>query len=164
IPLVVFLPDADSGCEAIATMLGAGLRPSVLDFLDGATLALTQRSYPSDGHGGVPAQAGFALLVEVDGSRADAEAQRAELVELLADAPLALHQPADHDAAEAVSDELYALTAELGGSIAGEHGVGLVKRGRLAAQWGERAISLHEEIKRVFDPKGLLNPGKKLAR
>jgi glycolate oxidase len=52
----------------------------------------------------------------------------------------------------------------LGGSVAGEHGVGWLKRGRLEAQWGPRALDLHEEIKRVFDPKGLLNPGKKLAR
>ena len=54
--------------------------------------------------------------------------------------------------------------AELGGSIAGEHGVGWVKRGRLQAQWDARAVELHEQIKRAFDPKGLLNPGKKLAR
>jgi FAD/FMN-containing dehydrogenase len=53
---------------------------------------------------------------------------------------------------------------ELGGSIAGEHGVGWHKRGRLAAQWDARALELHEQIKRAFDPKGLLNPGKKLAR
>jgi glycolate oxidase len=52
----------------------------------------------------------------------------------------------------------------LGGSVAGELGVGWLKRGRLAGQWWLRALYLHEEIKRVFDPKGLLNPGKKLAR
>jgi hypothetical protein len=68
------------------------------------------------------------------------------------------------DAAEAVSDELYELVAGLGGSIAGEHGVGVLKRGRLARQWAPRAVALHEQIKRAFDPKGLLNPGKKLAR
>ncbi|HME04652.1 MAG TPA: FAD-linked oxidase C-terminal domain-containing protein, partial [Solirubrobacteraceae bacterium] len=68
------------------------------------------------------------------------------------------------DAAEAVSEDLYALVAELGGSIAGEHGVGVLKRGRLRSQWAPRAVELHEEIKRAFDPKGLLNPGKKLAR
>jgi FAD/FMN-containing dehydrogenase len=38
-----------------------------------------------------------------------------------------------------------------------------VKRGQLARQWGPRALELHAEIKRAFDPKGLLNPGKKLA-
>ena len=64
----------------------------------------------------------------------------------------------------AVGEELFALVVELGGSIAGEHGVGWLKRGRLASQWAPRALELHEQIKRVFDPKGLLNPGKKLAR
>lgn len=68
------------------------------------------------------------------------------------------------DAAEAVAEELFALTVSLGGSITGEHGVGWLKRGRLAAQWPARALELHEQIKHAFDPKGLLNPGKKLAR
>jgi glycolate oxidase len=52
----------------------------------------------------------------------------------------------------------------MGGSISGEHGVGWLKRGKLAAQWSPAAVALHEQIKRAFDPKGLLNPGKKLAR
>jgi FAD/FMN-containing dehydrogenase len=68
------------------------------------------------------------------------------------------------DAAEEVAEELLALAAGLGGAITGEHGMGWLKRGRLAAQWDERALELHEEVKRAFDPKGLLNPGKKLAR
>ena len=46
----------------------------------------------------------------------------------------------------------------------GEHGVGWSKRGRLESQWPRRAVELHEQIKGAFDPKGLLNPGKKLAR
>jgi FAD/FMN-containing dehydrogenase len=61
------------------------------------------------------------------------------------------------------AEELFALAVRLGGSISGEHGVGWVKRGQLARQWGPRALELHAEIKRAFDPKGLLNPGKKLA-
>jgi FAD/FMN-containing dehydrogenase len=68
------------------------------------------------------------------------------------------------EAAEVVAEELFALTVSLGGSITGEHGVGWLKRGRLAAQWPPRALELHEQLKRAFDPKGLLNPGKKLAR
>jgi glycolate oxidase subunit GlcD len=74
--------------------------------------------------------------------------------------------PDDEDAlAEAAlaAEELFALAVRLGGSISGEHGVGWVKRGQLARQWGPRALELHAEIKRAFDPKGLLNPGKKLA-
>ena len=53
--------------------------------------------------------------------------------------------------------------ARLGGTVSGEHGLGLVRSGWLERQWGERAAALHAEIKRVFDPKGLLNPGKKVA-
>jgi glycolate oxidase subunit GlcD len=61
------------------------------------------------------------------------------------------------------AEELFALAVRLGGSISGEHGVGWMKRGQLARQWEHRALELHAEIKRSFDPKGLLNPGKKLA-
>ena len=72
---------------------------------------------------------------------------------------------AELDAAEAVGEELFALVVSLGGSIAGEHGVGWLKRGRLAGAVAPSGRSqLHEQIKRAFDPKGLLNPGKKLAR
>lgn len=67
-------------------------------------------------------------------------------------------------AAASAVDDLFALAAELGGTISGEHGVGWLKRGQLARQWPERALQLHEQIKVSFDPKGLLNPGKKLAR
>ena len=74
------------------------------------------------------------------------------------------HDPAELERAELAAGELFALAARLGGSISGEHGVGWVKRGQLARQWPARALDLHDEIKHVFDPKGLLNPGKKLAR
>jgi glycolate oxidase len=71
--------------------------------------------------------------------------------------------PAELGRAGRAADELFALGARLGGSISGEHGIGWVKRGQLGRQWAPRALALHAEIKRVFDPKGLLNPGKKLA-
>jgi len=75
--------------------------------------------------------------------------------------------PADEEElarAKSAAEELFALAVRLGGSISGEHGVGIVKRGQLARQWSPRALELHAEIKRTFDPKGLLNPGKKVAR
>jgi glycolate oxidase subunit GlcD len=61
-------------------------------------------------------------------------------------------------------DDLVDLAVRLGGSISGEHGTGWLKRGQLEKQWPLRAVELHEAIKRTFDPKGLLNPGKKIAR
>jgi glycolate oxidase subunit GlcD len=78
-----------------------------------------------------------------------------------------LVEPGDEEElvrAERAAADLFALAARLGGSISGEHGVGWVKRGGLALQWAPRALDLHAEIKRSFDPKGLLNPGKKLGR
>jgi glycolate oxidase subunit GlcD len=66
-------------------------------------------------------------------------------------------------AAKRAAGDLFELAARMGGSVSGEHGLGLFKRGQLARQWNERALGLHAEIKRVFDPKNLLNPGKKLG-
>jgi glycolate oxidase subunit GlcD len=75
-----------------------------------------------------------------------------------------LDQPADLTRAEEAAEDLFALAVELGGSVSGEHGIGLVKNGQIARQWQPAAVAMHEAIKRAFDPKGLLNPGKKLAR
>ena len=63
--------------------------------------------------------------------------------------------------APALSDELFELALRLGGTISGEHGVGFVKRNWLARQLGPRAFELHTAVKHSFDPKNLLNPGKK---
>ena len=61
-----------------------------------------------------------------------------------------------------VSEELFALALRLGGTISGEHGVGAVKTRWLAQQLGPKASELHAAIKQAFDPKDLLNPGKKV--
>jgi glycolate dehydrogenase FAD-linked subunit len=77
-----------------------------------------------------------------------------------------LVSPGDEDElarAGGAAGELFVLATRLGGSVSGEHGLGWLKRGQLERQWAPRALELHAEIKRVFDPKGLLNPGKKVA-
>ena len=70
--------------------------------------------------------------------------------------------PEELERASRASEELFALAAELGGSVSGEHGTGWVKRGQVRRQWAPKAIELMAAIKSEFDPKGLLNPGKKL--
>ncbi|MFJ4897238.1 FAD-binding oxidoreductase [Streptomyces sp. NPDC088727] len=57
-------------------------------------------------------------------------------------------------------DEIMALGLELGGTITGEHGVGVLKKEWLARELGEVSVELHRGIKQAFDPLGLLNPGK----
>ncbi len=230
--------DTRAGCQAMLEVTAAGIEPAAMEFVDGATLALVGGGYPG---GVVPRRAGFALLIELDGSRSDVERDRAALLELL-DGEAAIEQfegaaaaalwrwrdgfngvvtgarggkvsedvafprerlaegllgfaeiafrhglescawghggdgnvhatllvdparEAELEAAEAAGTELLELVVELGGSIAAEHGTGLLKSGLLEGQWDARAVELHEAIKRVFDPKGLLNPGKKLGR
>ncbi len=49
---------------------------------------------------------------------------------------------------------------ELGGTITGEHGVGLAKRDFLALEQGPEVVALQRRLKAVFDPLGILNPGK----
>jgi glycolate oxidase len=51
-------------------------------------------------------------------------------------------------------------TLELGGTITGEHGVGLAKKEWLAQQMGDNSFEVMKQIKRLLDPAGLLNPGK----
>jgi glycolate oxidase subunit GlcD len=57
---------------------------------------------------------------------------------------------------------VFGAALALGGSVSGEHGIGLVKAGQLARQLDPAALELHRSIKRLLDPKNLLNPGKKV--
>ena len=49
---------------------------------------------------------------------------------------------------------------KLGGTITGEHGVGLAKKQWLRQQMGDGSFELMKQIKQALDPAGLLNPGK----
>ncbi|MGW0608252.1 FAD-binding oxidoreductase [Streptomyces sp. NPDC002644] len=57
-------------------------------------------------------------------------------------------------------DEIMALGLELGGTITGEHGVGVLKKEWLAREAGPVGMEIQRSLKDVFDPHGLLNPGK----
>ena len=58
------------------------------------------------------------------------------------------------------ADELFVTALRLGGTLTGEHGVGVLKRRWLADELGEIQVDLQRQIKAVFDPLGILNPGK----
>jgi glycolate oxidase subunit GlcD len=232
IPVVAFHADARAGCAALERVLGSGLLPAALEYLDAGTLRVAAPSYP----GTVPAAAGFMVVAEADGSAEETARLAEALVEALADEALAVEVvrdpaplwrwregvslavaarrggkagedvvvPLDRlaeaveatveigrrhglealswghagdgnvhsnflvaDAAELArvepaAAELFELALRLGGSISGEHGIGVTKRGLpLARALGPRGLELHRAIKAAFDPKGLLNPGKK---
>ncbi len=237
LPIVAGYATVADGCAAIEAILASGVVPAAIEFLEGAALDASRGACPVP----IPTDATFLLLVEADGSAAEAQAAADELREALDPEPLLLASPStreeisalwrwrdgvslavaaqrggkvsedivvpvdrlreaiegtlaigrdyglpacswghagdgnlhstfliDADAADEVhrahlaTRALNELATQLGGSISGEHGVGWLKRGQLHLQWNQRARELHGEIKRVFDPKGLLNPGKKV--
>jgi len=67
---------------------------------------------------------------------------------------------AEHPAVERATLALMKATIELGGTLSGEHGIGLTKAAFLPLEQSPDLIALQQDLKRVFDPKELLNPGK----
>jgi glycolate oxidase subunit GlcD len=237
LPMAAFYPDTATGCSALERVVGSGLVPAALEYLDAGALRAAGRSFP----GGTPDGAGFLVLAEADGGREEATRLLGELVETLSEDALEVRTPStsrevadlwrwregvafaviairggkagedvvvpferlaeaveetveiglrhgleacswghagdgnvhsnflvdptagdDLDRAAAAAEEIFGMAIRLGGSISGEHGIGWTKRGWLERQWGPRAVELHRAVKGVFDPKGLLNPGKKV--
>jgi FAD/FMN-containing dehydrogenase len=239
LPVVAFYPDVRAGCAALATVMGSGLQPAALEYLDEPAVAASIRAFPGD----APEGPAFMLIAEADGSAQEATRLQHELLEALQPGALGTYAPsergpirelwrwrggvgpavstarggkvsedivvplehladgilatreigerhglpacswghagdgnlhstfmidpddvAEAQRAEAAVEDLYRLAVGLGGTVSGEHGLGVAKGGALALQWPAPALDLHESVKRLFDPKGLLNPGKKLAR
>jgi glycolate oxidase len=63
---------------------------------------------------------------------------------------------------EVARGEIYRAALALGGTVTGEHGTGLTKRGYLELQRGAAGVGVMRAIKQALDPQGLLNPGKVL--
>lgn len=77
--------------------------------------------------------------------------------------PLILYdanQPGETERAEAFGADILTLCIEKGGTITGEHGVGVEKIDQMCVQFNERELALFHGVKAAFDPTGILNPGK----
>jgi D-lactate dehydrogenase len=70
--------------------------------------------------------------------------------------------PAQMQAAERCLDGVFALVLALRGTLSGEHGIGLVKREFVRRELDPAALRLMRGLQRVFDPDGIMNPGKSL--
>jgi FAD/FMN-containing dehydrogenase len=90
LPLVAFLPDVASGQGALLSILGSGLGPAVLDFLDERAFGISAGSFP----GPRPGEDSFVLLLELDGAPSEIERQLGELRDALSThGLLALERP-----------------------------------------------------------------------
>jgi glycolate oxidase len=77
--------------------------------------------------------------------------------------PLILYdanQPGELERCEAFGAEILELCIEVGGTITGEHGVGVEKIDQMCIQFPPRVLAKFHAVKRAFDPAGILNPGK----
>jgi glycolate oxidase subunit GlcD len=236
LPVIGLYRDADAGVSAIERVLGSGVVPAAIEYMDGVTLSFSGDAYPF----GVPDGAAFMVITEADGAASEARRVAGELQEALAEDAVAVHAPEDpsdvaelwrwrggvafailaqrggafsediavpldrlrdvaHETlaigerhgvvalsfghagdgnihstflfapddedearrADAACHDLFDLALRLDGTVTGEHGIGWLKRGQLERQLGAVGYDLHLRIKKAFDPKGLLNPGKK---
>ena len=64
------------------------------------------------------------------------------------------------DRARKCVSETFQLAVDLGGTISGEHGIGYVKAPYLSFAIDKPTLEIMKQIKKVFDPNGILNPGK----
>ncbi|HDN79650.1 MAG TPA: glycolate oxidase subunit GlcD, partial [Chloroflexi bacterium] len=69
-------------------------------------------------------------------------------------------KPEDMERVEKITAEVFKTAVELGGTLSGEHGVGVLKQPYLEMAIGPLAIEVMRAIKKALDPKGILNPGK----
>ncbi len=70
------------------------------------------------------------------------------------------NQPGQLEAAERLGSEILQLCVQVGGTVTGEHGVGIEKINEMCVQFGRAEIEQFHAIKHAFDARGLLNPGK----
>lgn len=236
--VVGFYPDAATGCEAISMVMGSGLQPTALEYLDRGALAASIGSFPL----AAPREPGFAVVAEADGDPTEVERLTAELAEAmdygalgpairetdrieigkfwqwrdgvsiavaaakggklsedvvvpgerLAEAVEGVTEIGARHSLEACSwghagdgnlhatflvdladkeelarasnatGEIFEMAIRLGGSISGEHGIGALKTKYVNAALDPAELRLQAELKNLFDPKNLLNPGKKI--
>lgn len=74
-----------------------------------------------------------------------------------------LREAHSHDVIKELSVKVYELVHEFGGTITAEHNDGLIRTPFVKMQFGEEVYRLFEKVKKIWDPKNIFNPGKKVG-
>jgi glycolate oxidase len=234
--LVAFFPHTSEAGHAVSDIVGAGLVPGALEMMDRLSIEAAEGAV----HAGYPADAGAALIVELDGSEAECDARFDEVVaicernaatgvRIAADEaerdliwktrkaafaamgrispnyyvqdgviprtrlpevleridelsrehglrvanvfhagdgnlhPLVCYDaavPGEPERAEELAGLIVRACVDAGGSITGEHGVGVDKKRYMPQMFGESDLDAFQRLRCAFDPAGLANPGK----
>jgi FAD/FMN-containing dehydrogenase len=113
IPVVAAYGDAAAGCAAALRVLGSGLRPATLEYLDAGALQASARGFPAE----LQPAAGFLLAAQADGDAGAARRLADDLREALADGALALHEPPADELARWREGVSLAVVARHGGKV-----------------------------------------------
>lgn len=71
-----------------------------------------------------------------------------------------LSKPGEEERVHDAVNEIFDATLAVGGTLSGEHGIGITKRPYITRALGDAGVRTHAAIKQALDPKGILNPGK----
>jgi glycolate oxidase len=71
-----------------------------------------------------------------------------------------LNIPGEAERVHQAIDEIFTAALAVGGTLSGEHGIGITKRPYIVQALGEVGVKTLMAVKQAFDPKGILNPGK----
>lgn len=71
-----------------------------------------------------------------------------------------LSKPGEEQRVHDAVDEIFAAALSVGGTLSGEHGIGVTKRSHITKALGEAGVRALKMVKKSFDPKGILNPNK----
>ena len=232
--LAAFFPSPEAAGEAVSAIVGQGVVPAAMEMMDTLSIEAAELAV----HAGWPTDAGAVLVIELDGSQAEVEAQFTEMETFCADAgatevrvaedeeerarfwkmrkaafaamgrlatnyyvqdgviprtklpevlrriaelgeeygmrvanvfhagdgnlhPLVLYGGAEEaKRAEELSGEILRACVEAGGSITGEHGVGVDKKRYMGQMFSEPDLAAFQKLRCAFDPHALANPGK----
>jgi FAD/FMN-containing dehydrogenase len=113
IPVAAAYRDAAAGCAAVLRVLGSGLAPATLEYLDAGALRAARGGYPGD----LPADAGFLVVAEADGDEPSARRLAGELAEALGDGALDVDEPPAEKLARWRDGVSLAVVAQVGGKV-----------------------------------------------
>ncbi len=234
--LVAFFDSTHHAGDAVSAIVSGGMVPGAIEMMDNLSIGASEQM----AHAGWPLDAGAALLVELDGSEAECDAQLSDLQRICDEAgadevrmardederttfwkmrkaafpamgrvsphyyvqdsviprtrlsdvlerieelgreydlrvanvfhagdgnlhPLVCYdgnKPGEAERAEELAGEIVIACVELGGSITGEHGIGVDKKRYMPTMFGEDDLAAFQKLRCAFDPDGLANPGK----
>ncbi|MBP1704176.1 MAG: D-lactate dehydrogenase (cytochrome), partial [Chloroflexi bacterium] len=172
---------AEAGA-AVSAVIGARILPATIELMDGGMLTIVEAYLQA----GFPTNAGAMLIFDVDGSEDSLSEQLDEIAavvkryypleiqiartsqerELLwrgrrsAAGAMSRISPNEYSLDVTLPRSRLELCAAMGGSIGGEHGIGMEKRSFLSTMYNPNELAAMLEVKHAFDPGELLNPGK----